>query len=266
MGIAASALSVLGAFLVLVKLASPLPLGLESFAWLPYVAHVVGAFLSGAALVVAMPSRSWRDAALGGAIAIALLTLVSFGIPHAFSWTPMRTSAPWLVVIAILFATTACSALGARLALGRRFRGTAAIAFLAITIAGCIAFLGERFVHVLGIPEKGLSALIVLNVTAFVSAFLTQSVVVRRTLACTLGIPVLRLLVLGLLQAAGNLRTANHQIIGSTLFCLLAWGVAVRGARLARPAGHTPPHGFSIDPTGPSTVTTRVRAKGAPPA
>lgn len=144
----------------------------------------------------------------------------------------MRTSAPWLVVIAILFATTACSALGARLALGRRFRGTAAIAFLAITIAGCIAFLGDRFVHVLGIPEKGLSALIVLNVTAFASAFLTQSVVVRRTLACTLGIPVL-----GLIHAAGDLRTANDQIIGSTLVCLLAWGVAVGGARLARPAG-----------------------------
>jgi hypothetical protein len=121
-------LSVLGAFLLVVKLYAFLPVEVE---WLPYVAHVLGALLAGAALVGATPSRSWRDGAAGGALAIILLGLVSFGVPRAFLWIPARTSTPWLVVGAILVASSGFSGLGARLALARPLRSTTAAGFLA---------------------------------------------------------------------------------------------------------------------------------------
>jgi hypothetical protein len=225
--IAACGLSVVGAFLLIVKLSWLLPV---EVAWLPYVAHVLGASLSGAALVAATPSRSWRDGAAGGALAIVLLAIVSFGVPHAFSWIPARTNTPWLVVLAIFVASSVCSGLATRLASARPFRSMAAIIFLAITITATVTMLGGRVVHALGIPALDGPQVIVAAVAAFVSALLTQSVVpLRRIAACSLGVPFL---------AAIHLAETLHRgvsVDASMLAFLLPWGAAALGARLAPP-------------------------------
>jgi hypothetical protein len=197
---------------------------------------VIGATLSGAALVGATPSRSWRDGAAAGALAIVVLALVSFGVPRAFGWIPQRTSTPWLVVVAILVASSVCSGLGTRLALARPPRNMAAVAFLATTITASTTVLGGRIAYVIGVPALEGPQLIVASVAAFASALLTQSVVpVRRLGACSLGIPVLTAIRLAEVLHRG------YPVDASILGFLVPWGAAALGASLARPrAGGVP--------------------------
>jgi hypothetical protein len=218
------ALSVLGAFFLVVKLSSLLSL---EVVWLPYAAHVLGASLAGAAMVGATPA-SWRDAALGGALAIVVLAFVSFGVPHAFLWIPARTSAPALVVGAILIASSVCAGAGARLASMRPPPSTAAVVFLATTITACVTMLGGRVVYVLGVPALDGPQLIVASVAAFASALLAQWVVpVRRVAACAIGIPALTAIHLAVTVHDG------HPVDLTLLGLVVPWGVAVLGAHLA---------------------------------
>ena len=84
MRIATGLLAVVGAFFLILQV---LWFAKVEVAWLPYVAHGLGAFLAGAAMVRAAPQLSLHEAFITGIVAIATLAVITWTLPKAFLLT-----------------------------------------------------------------------------------------------------------------------------------------------------------------------------------
>jgi hypothetical protein len=218
--IATCALAVIGAFFVVLQAAWMLKLEPE---WLPYPTQLLGAALAGFVVSRAAPESS-RAAFIAGAAAVALLALISYAVPHAFTLTAARSAHALVVVPLVAIASGVACALGSRVPAGAsRIWIPAAAAF----VAACVLQLGGRLAYVAGLPAEP-AALAIFGIAAGFATGLILGGLARRDGARDVALGVLVLMLWGVL-AQGVLHSAS---------ALGIWDMAlVIGAPLASAIG-----------------------------
>ena len=185
--IATCALAVIGAFFVVLQSAWMLKLEPE---WLPYPAQVLGAMLAGLVLSRAA-SGSTRAAFVAGVAAVALLALISYALPRAFTLTAARgANAPIAVSLLAIASGIAC-------ALGARVRAAASrmwVPAASALVAACTIQLGGRLAYVAGLPAQPAS-LAIFGIAAAFGAGVVVRALVRGECARDVAIGVLALMV-----------------------------------------------------------------------
>jgi hypothetical protein len=184
--IAVGTLAVIGAFFIVLQVMWLLRV---DPVWLPYVVHVVGAALAGAAMEKATPMRSVREPLAAGGIAIVALAVVSLTIPNAFVLTAARSDARWLILPAVVCASGIACVGGAWLVAGVGApprRGW--IGVVAAMTACCAIQLGGRLGFILGVPTGYIPVAIESSFLAFIAGIATQAIVtVEASIAITVG-------------------------------------------------------------------------------
>jgi hypothetical protein len=233
------ALAAIGGFFLVLRIAWLAGLDYE---WLPYAAHVLGAFAAGAVMMRVAPNRLPVDALAGGALAIILLGAVAFGMPKAFGWVAMRTDVPWLTAAGIAVTSAVTANLGA--ALARRAAGPSVfdlVALSAMTTA-CTVMLVARVVYVLGVPTEMFPMIAVACACSFIAAFLTQRVAPAPHVgACSSGI-----LVLLALQLVEIMLKPYARADATIILIAVPWLTALIGARVASRLPQPPPKSPSL--------------------
>jgi hypothetical protein len=194
------ALAVIGAFFVVLQAAWMLKLEPE---WLPYPAQLLGAALAGFVVSRAAPESS-RAAFIAGAAAIALLALITYAVPHAFTLTAARSAHALGVVPLVVIASGVACVLGSRVPSGAsRVWMPGAAAF----VAACVLQLGGRLAYVAGLPAEP-AALAIFGISAgFVTGLLLAGLA-RRDGARDVALGVLALMLWGVL-AQGVLHSSS---------------------------------------------------------
>lgn len=188
--ILACGLALIGGYFFLLRAAWLIHLDEE---WVPYAAHALAALIAGA--VIVRQGRGGRFEPVAGVIlGIAILALVSTVSPRTFGWVAHRSSAPWLVALAIAGGSALLAELGARLS--RRDDaggGLGATIILSTAVAFCTVYLGGRLVFtLLGSSETAAILLAIICIQSVFAGFVVQWVVPRiRIVACASGIAIL---------------------------------------------------------------------------
>jgi len=135
------AVAVTGGFVLALR---PFALARDVSAWLPYVAHALGAAVAGATIVACAPLRPSREPLAAGVLAAGFLAM-TFSVAPAptFSWVPARVDHPWVIVVAVVGAMAAAATAGAWL--GRRVTRSVASA-AALSVLGGLVTIGTLVV------------------------------------------------------------------------------------------------------------------------
>ena len=144
--------------------------------WMMYGMHAPAALAVGALMVAHAPLRPWREPAVAGALAVALMWMRQLGGEHeAFSWLQ-----PWPVALGVVAMSSALAAAGGLAA--RRF---AAAARTGLIIALSVGVGGGVFAVVVWVMDFEILS-VLLGVLG--GGFVTQAVVAsRRPVACGVG-------------------------------------------------------------------------------
>jgi hypothetical protein len=186
MWIAICALAVIGAFFVVLQASWMLKLEPE---WLPYPAQLLGAALAGFVVSRAAPG-STRAAFIAGAAAIALLVVISYAVPRAFTLTAARSAQALVVIPLVAVASGIACALGSRVPAGAsRVWIPAAAAF----VMTCVLQLGGRLAYVAGLPAEP-AALAIFGIAAGFATGLILGGLARRDGARDVALGVLVLM------------------------------------------------------------------------
>jgi hypothetical protein len=219
------ALAVIGAFFVVLQTAWMLKLEPE---WLPYVAHPLGALLAGLALS-RVASASPRAALVGGVAAVALLAVISYALPHAFTLTAARSSHAIILVPVVALASGAGCWLGARAPVES---SRVWVPTVAAFVAACTIQLGGRLAYTLGLPADP-AALAAFSIVAAAGAGALVQAVAGGRCERDAAIGVLALLLWGVLQQAVLHSNSALGFWDALMLVGAPLGAAV-GARLVR--------------------------------
>ncbi|GEM_PF-5823556 len=173
MRIATGLLAVVGAFFLILQV---LWFAKVEVAWLPYVAHGLGAFLAGAAMVRAAPQLSLHEAFITGIVAIATLAVITWTLPKAFLLTAADPANRY-TILPIVVAGSGLSCMGGAWLFRTANVTQLWIGVLAAFVTTCAVQLGLRFGSLVGVPLTTTAVTLEMFVLAGIAGAATQLVV-----------------------------------------------------------------------------------------